>query len=192
MAGYELDLSDGSTQDFHVTFNGPKGTVYEGAIYRVHVELPEQYPFASPGIGFEPCSIFHPNVDEKSGSVCLDVINQTWTPLYSLVNVFDVFLPQLLTYPNPSDPLNADAASMYMKDPDNYEAKVREYVEYSIRRYEERQRKKHEEEMTMSSGSTTDLAGSSSALTGFGSECGSSVEMKIEDSDNADLDLEFE
>lgn len=42
-----------------------------------------------------------------------------------LVNVFEVFLPQLLLYPNPTDPLNSDAASMLMRDPDAYNAKVK-------------------------------------------------------------------
>jgi ubiquitin-conjugating enzyme E2 H len=33
----------------------------------------------------------------------LDVINQTWSPMYELLNVFEVFLPQLLLYPNAAE-----------------------------------------------------------------------------------------
>lgn len=127
MAGYDLELNNGSTQDFYVTFHGPKDTIYESGVWKVHVTLPDDYPFASPSIGFVN-KVLHPNVDEASGSVCLDVINQTWTPLYSLVNVFEVFLPQLLTYPNPSDPLNSDAASLLIRDKQLYEKRVKEYV----------------------------------------------------------------
>lgn len=127
MAGYDLELVNGNMQEFNVTFHGPHGTLYEGGVWKVHVTLPDDYPFASPSIGFMN-KMLHPNVDESSGSVCLDVINETWTPIYSLVNVFDTFLPQLLTYPNPSDPLNNEAATLLMLDKTTYEARVREHV----------------------------------------------------------------
>jgi ubiquitin-conjugating enzyme E2 H len=68
-------------------------------------------------------------VDDLSGSVCLDVINQNWTPMYDLINIFDVFLPQLLAYPNPADPLNSEAAYLMMKEPEKFKAKVRDFVE---------------------------------------------------------------
>ncbi|GER45232.1 ubiquitin-conjugating enzyme h [Striga asiatica] len=64
-----------------------------------------------------------------SGSVCLDVINQTWSPMFDLVNVFEVFLPQLLLYPNPSDPLNGEAAALMMRDRTAYEQRVKEYCQ---------------------------------------------------------------
>jgi ubiquitin-conjugating enzyme E2 H len=72
--------------------------------------------------------MFHPNVDETAGSVCLDVINQTWSPMFDLVNIFEVFLPQLLLYPNPADPLNGEAAALLLREPAAYNARVKELV----------------------------------------------------------------
>lgn len=45
--------------------------------------------------------------------------------MYDMINIFEVFLPQLLRYPNPSDPLNGEAAAMLMREPKGYEAKVK-------------------------------------------------------------------
>lgn len=124
---------------------------FAGGLWKIHVELPDQYPYKSPSIGFVN-RIFHPNIDElyaspefhcrifstglplsrgsvltaaRSGSVCLDVINQTWSPMYDMINIFEVFLPQLLRYPNPTDPLNGEAAALLMREPQSYDAKVK-------------------------------------------------------------------
>ncbi|MBA0861451.1 hypothetical protein Goshw_027964 [Gossypium schwendimanii] len=138
MSDYKVEMINDGMQEFYVEFNGPKDSPYHGGVWKIRVELPDAYPYKSPSIGFIN-KIYHPNVDEMSGSVCLDVINQTWSPMFGkhctlylvflilsyLVNVFEVFLPQLLLYPNPSDPLNGEAAALMMRDRAAYEQRVK-------------------------------------------------------------------
>lgn len=45
--------------------------------------------------------------------------------MYNMINIFEAFLPHLLRYPNPSDPLNGEAAALMLRDPKGYEAKVK-------------------------------------------------------------------
>ncbi|RZB59417.1 ubiquitin-conjugating enzyme E2 5-like isoform X2 [Glycine soja] len=124
MSDYKVEMINDGMQEFYVHFHGPNESPYHGGVWKVRVELPDAYPYKSPSIGFIN-KIYHPNVDEMSGSVCLDVINQTWSPMFDLVNVFEVFLPQLLLYPNPSDPLNGEAAALMMRDRATYEQRVK-------------------------------------------------------------------
>lgn len=47
-----------------------------------------------------------------------------------LLNIFETFLPQLLLYPNPTDPLNGEAAALLMREPEAYSTKVKgEFVQ---------------------------------------------------------------
>lgn len=40
------------------------------------VEIPDDYPYNHPLVRFEN-KIFHPNINEISGKICLYVLNQT-------------------------------------------------------------------------------------------------------------------
>lgn len=128
MSNYDVSLIEDNMQQFHVIFHGPKDTPYAGGVWKLRVELPDQYPVKLPSIGFVN-KIYHPNIDESSGSVCLDVINQTWSPMFGLLNIFEEFLPHLLRYGNPSDPLNTEASTLMTKDEPKYTETIKKYVQ---------------------------------------------------------------
>ena len=48
--------------------------------------------------------------------------------MFDCINIFEVFLPQLLRYPNPTDPLNGEAAALLLRDSKAFDTKAREYV----------------------------------------------------------------
>ncbi|KAD6453229.1 hypothetical protein E3N88_07934 [Mikania micrantha] len=128
MHDYKVDTINDSVKKFYVYLTGPPDCPYAGGVWKVRVVLPDDYPYSSPSIGFVN-KIYHPNIDESSGTVCLDVINQKWSPMFDLVNVFEIFLPQLLLNPNAADPLNTEAAALLLSDKHTYDARIKEYCE---------------------------------------------------------------
>ncbi|KAH9720120.1 UBC core domain-containing protein [Citrus sinensis] len=64
MSDYNVETINDGLNEFNVEFHG----LYEGGVWKIRVELPDAYPYKSPSIG--------------SGSVCLDVINQSWSPMF--------------------------------------------------------------------------------------------------------------
>jgi|UniRef100_A0A6C0LXW9 ubiquitin-conjugating enzyme E2 H len=122
----ELYIDDNNV--IYFILNGPKDTCYENGKWKVRIEMSKEYPYKSPSVGFVT-PIYHPNVDQKSGSICLNVLNQTWTPIYNLSHIKETFLPQLLTYPNPDDPLNTEAASIYNNNNEEFINIVKYYID---------------------------------------------------------------
>ncbi|KAK4770682.1 hypothetical protein SAY87_031214 [Trapa incisa] len=116
-----------TTSDFLLVPDSRSG-LYEGGVWTVAVVLSDYYPYMPPLILFMN-QIYHPNIEETSGKICLDVINENWNPMFSLMNVFELFLPLLLTNPNPHDPLNVEAGEMMLQDKATYEQRVREHCQ---------------------------------------------------------------
>lgn len=124
----EFDVKDLKTITCFI--EGPSDTIYENGKWKILIEFPDKYPFKSPSIGFID-KIYHPNVDFRSGSICLNVLNEEWQPIYTIKHILDTFLPQLLTYPNADDPLNIEAAENYIKDNDRFV----ELAKFTMRKY---------------------------------------------------------
>lgn len=90
---------------------GPADTPYAGAVFRIRLTFSANYPMASPSVGFvDP--VLHCNVDERSGSICLDALNTAWSATTVVSSIADALLQGLLAAPNPDSPLNPDAAAL--------------------------------------------------------------------------------
>lgn len=118
---------------FIVNMIGPTDSPYEGYEYDIRFTISDQFPFKSPSVGFVQ-KILHPNVDEGSGSICLDSLNKAWSPAFSLLNIIQTQLPYLLQYPNPNDPFNREAARDLNIDPESYKRKVKASCEKNARK----------------------------------------------------------
>ena len=109
--------------DIHPSLDKNKNSIYKTGEWLIKIEFPKQYPYKSPSVGFLT-KIYHPNVDYNSGTICLNVLNKSWTPIYNLVHIYNIFLPQFLMYPNADDPLNIDAAELFLNNIEEFNNKV--------------------------------------------------------------------
>ncbi|KAI0320510.1 ubiquitin-conjugating enzyme E2 [Amylostereum chailletii] len=103
--------NDGNLFDWVGTIEGPSGTYYNGLTFKISIHFPANYPYVPPVIRFEsPC--FHPNVDINTGAICLDILQDKWSAVYSVQTIL-LSLQSLLGEPNNASPLNTDASNIW-------------------------------------------------------------------------------
>ncbi|PLB43775.1 hypothetical protein P170DRAFT_393722 [Aspergillus steynii IBT 23096] len=100
---------------------GPQGTPYSQGLWRLHLKMPEDYPKSPPKATFRT-RIWHPNVEESTGAVCVDTLKRDWKQTLTLKDVL-ITISCLLIYPNPDSALNSAAGSLLQE---NYEAFARQ------------------------------------------------------------------
>eukprot|EP01121_Diplochlamys_sp_Union-15-3_P020350 TRINITY_DN7921_c0_g1_i1.p1 TRINITY_DN7921_c0_g1~~TRINITY_DN7921_c0_g1_i1.p1 ORF type:complete len:157 (+),score=28.49 TRINITY_DN7921_c0_g1_i1:37-471(+) len=108
---------------WRVSFDGAKDTKWAGKRYTIIFEFPKDYPNEPPKCRFEP-PIFHPNVNPYHGFICYSALEEKNWPM-AYLPVFKVILAliEFMSKPYPDNPLNEEAADLYINNRQSYEEK---------------------------------------------------------------------
>ncbi|KAF1815327.1 UBC-like protein [Eremomyces bilateralis CBS 781.70] len=104
-------VSDDKLTHWTAVMRGVEGTAYEYGLWQLDIQVPSGYPHSPPEVKFIT-PICHPNVDFKTGEICLDLLKTAWTPAYTITTTL-TSIHQLLTSAEPDSPLNLDIAQLF-------------------------------------------------------------------------------
>jgi ubiquitin-conjugating enzyme E2 D len=112
---------------FHwqATILGPQGSPYEGGIFYLRINFPQDYPFKPPNVSFIT-KIYHCNIN-SAGSICLDILKEQWSPALTISKVL-LSICSLMDDQNPQDPLVLEAANLYIQNKDQFIARAQAYT----------------------------------------------------------------
>ena len=96
--------------------------LWKGGKYKFTFTVPPDYPMQAPKAHCET-PIYHPNID-REGHVCLNILRADWKPVLNTYSVISGCL-YLFVEPNPTDPLNHEAAKVLRDNRPQFEKNVR-------------------------------------------------------------------
>ncbi len=107
---FNIQAIDEDLNVLRAVIQGPAHSPYSDGIFRLEIHIPAEYPLAAPRVAFMT-KIFHPNVDSRTGEICLDILKTDWSPAWGIATVCRAIVA-LLDSPNADSPLNCDAGNL--------------------------------------------------------------------------------
>ena len=107
------------------TLQGVDGSPYEGGVFFLNIQFPNDYPFKPPKINFTT-KIYHPNINSK-GEICLDILKDSWAPNLTISAVL-ISLQTLLNEPNLDNPLEPEIANTYKNDKAKFDETAKKWT----------------------------------------------------------------
>ncbi|KAA0195874.1 SUMO-conjugating enzyme [Fasciolopsis buskii] len=103
-------------------------TLWEGGLFNLRMYFKPEYPTTPPKCKFEP-ALFHPNVF-PSGTVCLSLLDEEkhWRPAVTIKQIL-LGIQDLLDSPNPKDPAQADAYTLFIQNRKEYDTRIKKQAE---------------------------------------------------------------
>lgn len=62
---------------------GPPDSAYSKGVFYLSIRFPNDYPIVPPIIKFIT-TVFHPNVHQDTGEICLEVLKSDWRPFWTI------------------------------------------------------------------------------------------------------------
>jgi ubiquitin-protein ligase len=121
-----IDVDENNLLEWNAVIIGAQGTVYEGGIFNLTITFPKDYPFHAPKVYFKT-KIYHPNINFRSGAICLDILKENWSPALTIQKVL-LSIVSLLNEPNPDDPLVPEIANNYKNNRAEYDMIARQWT----------------------------------------------------------------
>ncbi|KAF4028317.1 Ubiquitin-conjugating enzyme [Phytophthora infestans] len=104
--------------EIHAEIRGPEDTPYQGGYFTVKLTLTESFP-EQPPRGVFLTKIFHPNVSQPAGDICVNTLKKDWKASLGLAHVLQV-IRCLLIVPFPESSLNDEAGKLFLDSYDEY------------------------------------------------------------------------